>query len=65
MLSFTNPKTAQAPSAFGMPSSGHALGTASVCATAVGTWIVRDRRAVIGADLGYFPGTPAWRPPNC
>jgi hypothetical protein len=31
--------------------------------------VVRDRQAVIGADLrlaqGYFPGTPAWRPPNC
>jgi hypothetical protein len=30
---------------------------------------VRDRQAVIGTDLclaqGYFPGTPAWRPPNC
>jgi hypothetical protein len=68
MLSFMNPKTAQVPSAFVMPSYGHALGKTSVCATGVGTWIVRDRQAVIGADLGItqgFAGTPAWRPPIC
>jgi hypothetical protein len=73
MNSFTNPKTAQVPSASGMPAAsfahGMAIGTTSICATGVGTSVVRDRQAVIGADLGlaqgYFPGTPAWRPPTC
>ena len=69
MINILNPMTAQIPSASGMPAYGHALGTTTVCATAVGTSVVRDRKAVIGAgtDLvqGYFPGTSAWRPPNC
>ena len=73
MISFKTQMTAQIPSASGMPawSPAHtpALGMTSACATAVATSVVRDRQAVIGADLGlvqgYFPGTPAWRPPIC
>jgi len=73
VISFKNPKTAQIPSASGMPAYTHALwttnGATSVIPTGVGTSVVRDRQAVIGADLrlaqGDFPGTPAWRPPNC
>jgi hypothetical protein len=64
-----NPMTAQTPSAFGMPVSGHALGTSTVCRTGIATSVVRDRKAVNGAVMGltqgYFPGTSAWRPPNC
>ena len=33
------------------------------------TFVVRDRKAITGADMGlvqgYFPGTTAWRPPTC
>jgi hypothetical protein len=73
MNSFTNSKTAQVPSPFGMPACAHAQwasnGATTVIPTGVGTSVVRDRQAVIGADLGlaqgYFPGTPAWRPPTC
>ncbi|HYF71240.1 MAG TPA: hypothetical protein VD864_00385 [Nocardioides sp.] len=71
--------TAQTPSPFGMPISGHAFGmtrrAADSCAAAA-TVVVRDRKAGIGSttgavktDLGlaqsYFPGTSAWRPPTC
>ena len=70
--------TAQNPSRFVMPISGHAFGEAvrgtDVCTTA--TAVVRERNAVIAGttgadkrDLGltqsYFPGTTAWRPPTC
>ena len=69
--------TAQTPSAFGMPISGHSFGATTratdVCAAAA-TVVVRDR-AVITAGAGakgdmglapsYFPGTSAWRPPTC
>jgi len=73
VISFKNLKTAQIPSASGMPACSHALwttnGATSIITTSVATSVVRDRQAVIGADLrlaqGYFPGTPAWRPPNC
>jgi hypothetical protein len=68
MNSITNPMTAQIPSASGMPAYGH-VGSSTSCATGVATSVVRDRQAVIGADKGlaqgYFPGTSAWRPPNC
>jgi hypothetical protein len=67
-----NPMTAQIPSAFGMPVSGRALGASTVWATGLTTSVVRDRKAVQGATgavtgltQGYFPGTSAWRPPNC
>ncbi len=57
MFSTMTKKTAQIPSIVGMPS----------CALA--TSAVRDRQAVAGIGtglvLGYFPGTPAWRPPTC
>ena len=69
--------TAQTPSAFGMPISGH---TSCVSATeartaVVTTLVVRDRVAFIGMDgavkagsglaQSYFPGTSAWSPPTC
>ncbi len=63
MINILNPMTAQIPSPSGMPISGHA------CATGFATLVVRDLVGVKGADLGrtqgYFPGTSAWRPPNC
>ena len=73
MISIKTQQTAQIPSAFGMPACAHALwtsnGATTVIPTGVATSVVRDRQAVVGADLrlapGYFPGTPAWRPPNC
>lgn len=68
MSNILNPMTAQIPSAFGMPVSGHARGSATVCATGIGTSVVRDRNAVLGTDeaiKGYFPGNTAWRPPTC
>ena len=55
----------QTPSRFGMPASGSAFGMArgtTVCAT--GASIARDRR-VTTLVKGAFPGTSAWRPPNC
>jgi hypothetical protein len=71
--------TAQTPSAFGMPISGHAFGVTTDVCTAAATVVVRERAgiaaaatAVTGAtkgDMGlaqsYFPGTSAWRPPTC
>lgn len=70
--------TAQTPSAFGMPISGHSFGVTpratDACATAT-TVVVRDRAVITAAmgaikgDMGlaqsYFPGTSAWRPPTC
>jgi hypothetical protein len=74
--------TAQIPSGFGMPVSGHAFDV-NTCARLVdvqGTTVSAGRRierdlvagitgtkAVVTGDLGsaYFPGTSAWRPPNC
>ena len=71
--------TAQTPSRFVMPISGHAFGATTrgtdACTTA--TLVVRERGTVIAtgtkgaakADMGlaqsYFPGTTAWRPPTC
>ncbi len=55
--------TAQTPSdvrmpVVAMPISGHAFGAAAVCVNgATGT--------DLGLTQGYFPGTSAWRPPNC
>jgi len=72
-------KTAQTPSAFGMPISGHAF-RVSVCAAEVTsaiatTLVLRDRLVIAGtngavkADRGLaqasFPGTNAWSPPTC
>ena len=69
--------TAQTPSTFGMPISGHTFGVATV-ATDVCTAarLVRERAATVAAVTGatdgdaglaqsYFPGTSAWRPPTC
>jgi hypothetical protein len=71
--------TAQTPSAFGMPISGHAsrviTGATDACAAAATTLVVRERAAIVATqgavkgDMGlaqsYFPGTSAWRPPTC
>lgn len=68
--------TAQTPSAFGMPISGHAFGVTTDVRTAAATVVVRERAGIVAAtkgatdgDLGlaqfYFPGTSAWRPPTC
>jgi hypothetical protein len=71
--------TAQTPSTFGMPVSGHSFGvTTSVTdgCTAAATLVARDREALIAGTTGavkgdmglaqsYFPGTSAWRPPSC
>lgn len=78
MNSIKSWKTAQIPSTFGMPISGHTFGVttrATDLCTAAATPVVRDREAVIGSSTGtaentgltqsYFPGTPAWRPPTC
>jgi hypothetical protein len=73
--------TAQNPSGFGMPVSGHAFDV-NTCARLVdvrGTTvsaarIERDRvagnagiKGAVESDMGlaYFPGDNAWRPPNC
>ena len=70
--------TAQTPSRFVMPISGHAFGATvrgvDACTTA--TLVVRERgtdiagtKGAFKADMGlaqsYFPGTSAWRPPTC
>jgi hypothetical protein len=66
--------TAQTPSAFGMPTYGHAFGATTVCGAGIATSIVRDRRSTdvqgavkgaMGLALATFPGTTAWRPPTC
>ena len=71
--------TAQIPSTFGMPISGHAFGVTTPATAAIfaaATLVVRDRDAAtagstgaVKADMGlaqlYFPGTSAWRPPIC
>ena len=70
--------TAQNPSRFGMPISGHAFGvtpraTDSCTAAAL---VVRERQAGLGSLTGaikgdtgfaktYVRGTTAWRPPTC
>ncbi len=72
-------KTAQTPSAFGMPISGHSYGVTpratDVCAAAATALVVRERAVIAAAtgahtgDAGVaasdFPGTSAWRPPTC
>ena len=64
MINSLLPMTAQTPSCFGMPVYGSAFGTA---VDAAQTTVVRERKAVISAVTvtGDFPGTSAWRPPNC
>jgi hypothetical protein len=54
----------QNPSRFGMPTPGRHLGVyadTTVCTT--GAPIFGDR--VAARVWGAFPGTSAWRPPNC
>ena len=77
MNSITIPMTAQTPSRFGMPISGHAFDVwtpSSVVRVAVPA-LARERAVVAatdGAAKGHvglaqscFPGTSAWRPPIC
>lgn len=63
---------AQIPSGFGAPSCGHAFETTAVQTSlrVLGTSVVRDRSDIgtkgdTGIAKAYFPGTSAWRPPNC
>ena len=75
MIKTMTTMTAQIPSSFGMPTSGHATGstlgriTGSAAGYAVATSVVCDRKAAAGIGTGlvqgYFPGTTAWRPPTC
>ena len=67
--------TAQIPSGFGMPISGHAFGDrarrvvarrpscASACTVIAG--VKAPPRRHLGLTQSYFPGTTAWRPPTC
>jgi hypothetical protein len=68
MNSITIKMTAQTPSCFGAPIYGSAFGTtaASEAGLVAVATDVRDRH-VAGDSLvmGTFPGTSAWRPPNC
>jgi hypothetical protein len=65
--------TAQIPSGFGMPMSGHAFGAGMTAGT---TTVSRERVTVIAGVKGavkadrvltqsYLPGNSAWRPPTC
>jgi hypothetical protein len=75
MIKTMTTMTAQIPSSFGMPTSGHATGSTlgrfvgSADACAIAAPVVRERKAVAGIGTGlvqgYFPGTTAWRPPTC
>lgn len=58
--------TEQTPSRFGMPIGGSTYGTACIDGTFALT-ATRDRHVAGAARLvkGAFPGTIAWRPPNC
>ena len=66
--------TAQIPSGFGMPMSGHAFGAGMTDGTT--TAVSRERVADIAGIKGaakadrvltqsYLPGNSAWRPPTC
>ena len=69
--------TAQIPSYFRMPMSGHAFGTSAPVAGSrpSAALVVRDRvvatdlAAAVAAGLRFgqttIPGTSAWRPPSC
>jgi hypothetical protein len=69
--------TAQFPSYFGMPVSGHAFGASSLVAGSCpsAALVVRERAVVAdvtgAATAGLrnastsIPGTTAWRPPTC
>ena len=71
MNSINNQMAAQIPSGFGAPSCGHAFETTAISTSlrVLGTSVVRDRSDITDGDMGvaksYFPGTSAWRPPNC
>jgi hypothetical protein len=69
--------TAQFPSYFGMPVSGHAFGGSSLVAGSCpsAALVVRERAVAVDATgaatagLPFaqptIPGTSAWRPPTC
>lgn len=63
MNSNLNPTIARMPSAFGMPTCGHAIDLSShgSDAFAVTTAAVLEREA--GFVKAYAPATRAWRPP--
>lgn len=65
--------TAQIPSGFGMPMSGHAFGAGMTDGTTtVSRKRVTDIAGIKGAATAdrvltqsYLPGNSAWRPPTC
>lgn len=66
MSSITTQWTEQTPSRFGMPIDGSTYATACAIDATFASTAVRDH--VAGAARlvkGAFPGTTAWRPPNC
>lgn len=78
MISIKTQPAAQIPSIFGMPVCGHAFGATMPAADVrtAATPAVRDREWTVIDSLGAvkggtrlapsnFPGTSAWRPPNC
>lgn len=59
-------QTAQTPSCFGMPIYGSAYGAARGTTAVVAQPVLRDRFVADASGVkGAFPGTSAWRPPNC
>ena len=66
MSNITTQWTDQTPSRFGMPIAGSTYGMTCTDAT-VAPAAARDRHVAGVARLvkGAFPGTTAWRPPNC
>lgn len=58
--------TDQTPSRFGMPIDGSTYGMTCIDAT-FALAATRDRHVAGDVRLvkGAFPGTSAWRPPNC
>jgi hypothetical protein len=69
--------TAQFPSYFAMPMSGHAFGASSLVAGSCPSAALVVRERAVAADVAgaataglrfgatTIPGTSAWRPPTC
>ena len=61
--------TAQNPSCFGMPMSGHAFGAGTPSVVRERMTDIAGIKRVTKADRvltqSYFPGNSAWRPPTC
>ncbi len=63
MSNITNTMTTATQSAFAMPVYGRAYGNSACAIEGID---VRVRGSHVTASLkGAFPGTIAWRPPNC